>query len=314
MKAYLGKRLIGMAAVMFMVATITFVVIRIIPGDPAALMLGPEATASDIEALREKLGLDRSVAVQYWAFLSDLARGDLGNSIFLGGQPVLGVLADRAEPTICLTLIAIVVAVAIGVPSGLISAYRRGRFSDQAAISLAMALASAPSFWLGLAFMQFFSVRLGWFPTSGYGDPGAGFLERMRHLALPGLVLGLVNSALITRFTRTTMLDILEDDYIRTARAKGLGEWPVVMRHALKNALIPILTVVGLTLALLLGGAVVTETVFNIPGVGNLVVSSVLRRDYPVIGGALLAIAGIYVLVNLAVDLTYLLVDPRVKY
>ena len=314
MRTYLIKRLVGMAAVMFMVATITFVVIRVIPGDPAALMLGPEATASDIEALRTRMGLDRSIAVQYWAFLADLARGDLGNSIFLGGQPVLGVLADRAEPTVCLTLIAIAVAVAIGAPAGLVSAYRRGRLSDQATVSLAMALASAPSFWLGLVFMQIFSVRLGWFPTSGYGDPGAGFLERMRHLALPGLVLGLVNSSLITRFTRTTMLDILEDDYIRTARAKGLGEWAVVMRHALRNALIPILTVVGLTLALLLGGAVVTETVFNIPGVGNLVVSSVLRRDYPVIGGALLAIAGVYVLVNLAVDLTYLLIDPRVRY
>jgi peptide/nickel transport system permease protein len=313
-KIYLFKRFAGMVAVMFMVATITFVVIRVIPGDPAALMLGPEATAADIEALRGKLGLDRSLATQYWTFLSDLSRGDLGNSIFLGGQPVLRILADRTEPTICLTLISIAIAVAIGVPSGIVSACKRGRTADQAVISVAMLLASAPSFWLGLTFMQFFSVRLGWFPTSGYGDPGAGFIERMRHLILPGVVLGLVNSALITRFTRTTMLDILEDDYIRTARAKGLGEWPVIMRHAFKNALIPILTVVGLTLALLLGGAVVTETVFNIPGIGNLVVSSVLRRDYPVIGGSLLAVAGAYVLVNLAVDLLYLLVDPRVKY
>jgi peptide/nickel transport system permease protein len=314
MKIYLVKRLVGMAAVMFMVATITFVIIRVIPGDPAALMLGPEATASDIATLRAKLGLDRSIATQYGTFLADLSRGDLGNSIFLGGQPVLRVLADRAEPTICLTLISILIAVAIGVPSGIISACQRGRAADQLTVAAAMALASAPSFWLGLAFMQFFSVRLGWFPTSGYGDPGAGFPERMLHLVLPGVVLGLVNSALITRFTRTTMLDILQDDYIRTARAKGLGEWPVIMRHAFKNALIPILTVVGMTLALLLGGAVVTETVFNIPGVGNLVVSSVLRRDYPVIGGALLVIAGSYVLVNLVVDLTYLLVDPRVKY
>ncbi|MDR1534050.1 MAG: ABC transporter permease [Planctomycetota bacterium] len=314
MKSYLGKRFVGMVAVMFMVATVTFVVIRVIPGDPAALMLGPEATAVDIEALRSRLGLDLSLATQYLTFLSDLLRGDLGNSIFLGGRPVLRILADRAEPTVCLTLIAIVVAMAVGIPSGIISASRRGSLADQATVSVAMGLASAPSFWLGLAFMQFFSVRLGWFPTSGYGDPGAEFLERMRHLALPGLVLGLVNSALITRFTRTTLLDILSDDYIRTARAKGLGEWPVIMRHAFRNALVPILTVVGLTLALLLGGAVVTETVFNIPGVGNLVVSSVLRRDYPVIGGSLLVIAGVYVLVNLAVDLAYLLIDPRVKY
>lgn len=314
MKTYLVKRLLGMVAVMFMVATLTFVIIRVIPGDPAALMLGPEATASDIAALRERMGLDRSIGVQYWSFLSDLARGDLGNSLFLGGQPVLGVLADRAEPTIFLTVFAIVIAVLIGVPSGIVSAYRRGSATDQGVMCAAMALASAPSFWLGLAFIQYFAVRLGWFPASGYGDPGAGFFERMRHLILPGIVLGLVNSSLITRFTRTTMLDILGDDYVRTARAKGLGEWSVIMRHAFKNALIPILTVVGLTLALLLGGAVVTETVFNIPGVGNLVVSSVLRRDYPVIGGSLLVIAGVYVLVNLVVDVLYLLVDPRVKY
>ncbi len=313
MKSYLLKRFVGMLVVMFLVATVTFVIVRVIPGDPAALMLGPEATAADVEALRGKLGLDRSIASQYWTFLADLAHGDLGSSIFLN-QPVLSILAARAEPTIFLTLIAIVIAILIGVPSGIVSAYKRGKVSDQAVMSVAMALASAPSFWLGLACIQFFAVRLGWFPASGYGDPGAGFGERLRHLVLPGLVLGLVNSALITRFTRTTMLDILEDDYIRTARAKGLGEWPVIMSHAFKNALIPILTVVGLTLALLLGGAVVTENVFNIPGVGNLVVSSVLRRDYPVIAGSLLVIAGVYVLVNLAVDILYLLVDPRVKY
>ena len=314
MKYYLLKRFLGMLVVMFMVATITFVVIRMIPGDPAALMLGPDATQADVNQLRDKLGLDRSIASQYWGFLNDIARGDLGNSIFLGGQPVLRILRDRAEPTIALSIISIVIAMLIGIPAGIVSAYKRGRVTDQAVISVAMLLASAPSFWLGLVFIQFFAVRLGWFPASGYGDPGSGFLDRMRHLILPGIVLGLVNSALITRFTRTTMLDIMEDDYIRTARAKGLGEWPVIMRHAFKNALIPILTVVGLTLALLVGGAVVTETVFNIPGVGNLVVSSVLRRDYPVIGGALLVIAGVYVLINLAVDILYLLIDPRVKY
>ncbi len=314
MKLYILKRLVGMVMVMFLVATIVFAIIRVIPGDPAALMLGPDATAEDVTALREKLGLNRSLWVQYVIFLTDLSKGDLGSSIFHGGVSVLDLLASRAEPTICLTLIAITIAVSIGVPSGVVSAYKHGRFTDQAVMCVAMALASAPSFWVGLTFMQYFAVKLGWFPASGYGEPGAAFAERLRHLVLPGIVLGLVQSALITRFTRTTMLDILEDDYVRTARAKGLGEWRVVMRHAFKNALIPILTVVGMALALLLGGAVVTETVFNIPGVGNLVVSSVLRRDYPVIGGALLVIAGSYVLVNLLVDLAYLLVDPRVKY
>ena len=314
MKLYILKRLVGMVIVMFLVATIVFAIIRVIPGDPAALMLGPDATADDISALRDKLGLNSTIWLQYATFISDLSKGDLGNSIFHSGMPVLDLLAARAEPTICLTIIAIIIAIMIGVPSGVVSAYNHGRFADQAVMCVAMALASAPSFWVGLTFMQYFAVKLGWFPASGYGEPGAVFFERVRHLILPGLVLGLVQSALITRFTRTTMLDILGDDYVRTARAKGLGEWRVVMRHAFKNALIPILTVVGMALALLLGGAVVTETVFNIPGVGNLVVSSVLRRDYPVIGGALLIIAGSYVLVNLLVDLAYLLVDPRVKY
>jgi peptide/nickel transport system permease protein len=178
---------------------------------------------------------------------------------------------------------------------------------------LAMLSANIPSFWLGLIFIQLFAVRLGWFPVAGYGPPGASFFERVAHLALPATVLGIVNSALITRFTRASMLDVLSDDYIRTARSKGVSEARVVLRHALGNALVPIITVVGLTAALLVGGAIVTETVFGLPGIGNLVVSAVLRRDYPVIQGALIVVAGIYVLINLAIDVIYTLVDPRVR-
>ncbi len=313
MRQYVFRRLGGMAIVMFVVATIVFVIVRVIPGDPAAIMLGPDATGADIAALRERLGLNQPLPVQYAIFLARTASGDLGQSIFLN-RPVLQALAERAEPTLCLTLIAIAIALAIGLPAGIISAVQRGRVADQVALAMAMLLASMPAFWLGLIFIQRFAVDLGWFPVAGYGEPEAGFLERMRHLLLPALVLGLNSSALITRFTRASMLDVLGEDYIRTGRSKGLGEPVVVMKHALRNALIPILTVVGLTMALLLGGAVVTETVFSLPGVGNLVVSAVLRRDYPVIQGALIVIAALYVLVNLAIDLLYLLIDPRVRY
>jgi len=313
MLSYVLRRLTGMLVVMAVVATMVFIIVRVVPGDPAAIMLGPDATAADVAGLRLKLGLDEPLFVQFGQFLFDLVRGDLGRSIFLD-RPVTQALAERAEPTLLLTLMAIIVAVLIGVPAGVISAVNRGRFLDQATSSLAMLAASMPSFWLGLLFIQFFSVKLGWFPVAGYGPPGAGFFERAGHLVLPAIVLGLISSALITRFTRASMLDVLGEDYVRTGRAKGLGEGVVILKHAFRNALIPILTVVGLTMALLLGGAVVTETMFGLPGVGNLVVSAVLRRDYPVIQGALIVIAGVYVLVNLLIDLAYLLVDPRVRY
>jgi peptide/nickel transport system permease protein len=298
---------------MFVVATIVFIIVRVVPGDPAAIMLGPDATAADVAALRERLGLNQPLPVQYVIFLADTLVGDLGQSIFLD-RPVLQAIAERAEPTICLTLMAIALAMLIGLPTGIASAVYRGRFADQAALAMAMLMASMPAFWLGLLLIQRFSVDLGWFPVAGYGDPGAGFLERMRHLILPAIVLGLSSSALITRFTRASMLDVLGEDYVRTGRSKGLSEPVIVLKHALRNALIPIVTVVGLALALLLGGAVVTETVFALPGVGNLVVSAVLRRDYPVIQGALIVIAAVYVLVNLAIDLLYLVIDPRVRY
>ncbi|QLL66237.1 ABC transporter permease (plasmid) [Sinorhizobium mexicanum] len=302
-----------MIVVMALVVTIVFVIVRVTPGDPAAVMLGPEATQEDIAALRSRLGLDQSLVLQYVYYIGQLLQGDLGQSIFLN-QPVTSALAERAEPTFFLTLFSILIASAIALPIGIYAAYRRGSLVDQAATTLAMLAASVPSFWLGLILIQVLAVRLGWFPVSGYGGPGASFLERMYHLTLPAIALGVVSSALILRFTRASMLDVLGDDFIRTARAKGLGERRVVMKHALKNALIPILTIIGLTAAVLISGAVVTETVFGLPGVGNLVVSAVLRRDYPVIQGALLVIAALYVLINFAIDMLYLLVDPRVRY
>jgi peptide/nickel transport system permease protein len=313
MTRYVIQRIIGMMAVMFTVVTIVFVIVRVAPGDPAAVMLGPDATPADIAALRERLGLDQPLVVQYVYFLGQLLRGDLGQSIFLN-MPVLSALGERAEPTFFLTVFSILIASIIALPVGILSAYRRGSLFDQLATTLAMLAASIPSFWLGLILIQVFAVRLGWFPVSGYGGPDASFLTRLSHLVLPALALGVVSSALITRFTRASMLDVLNDDYVRTARSKGMGEFRVVMKHAFKNALIPVLTVVGLTAALLISGAIVTETVFGLPGVGNLVVSAVLRRDYPVIQGALLVIAALYVLINFVIDMLYLLIDPRVRY
>lgn len=307
------NRLIGMLVVMALVVTVVFVIVRVTPGDPAAVMLGPDATAQDIEQLRQKLGLDGTILEQFGRYVAGVLRADFGQSIFLG-QPVTQALLDRAEPTFFLTIFSLLIATVIALPVGILSAYWRGSFFDQAATTVAMFAASVPSFWLGLLFIQFFAVHLGWFATSGYGGPGTTLLERLHHLVLPAFALGLVSSALITRFTRASMLDVLNDDYVRTARSKGMSEWRVVLKHALKNALIPILTVIGLTAALLISGAVVTETVFGLPGVGNLVVSAVLRRDYPVIQGALLVIAGLYVLVNFGIDMLYLMIDPRVRY
>jgi peptide/nickel transport system permease protein len=310
---YILQRLFGMIVVMFLVVTIVFVIVRVTPGDPAAVMLGPNASAQDIAELRIRLGLDRSLGVQYIYYMGQLLKGDLGQSIFLN-MPVASALLERAEPTFFLTVFSLLIASAIALSIGIYAAYRRGSLFDQAATALAMLAASIPSFWLGLIMMQVFAVRLDLFPVSGYGGPGSTFAERMHHLTLPAFALGIVSSALVLRFTRASMLDVLGDDYIRTARAKGLIERRVILKHALKNALVPILTVIGLTAAVLVSGAVVTETVFGLPGVGNLVVSAVLRRDYPVIQGALLVIAALYVLINFAIDMLYLLVDPRVRY
>ena len=313
MTRYVAKRFAGMAIVMFIVLTVVFVIVRLAPGDPATLMLGPDATPQDAMDLREKMGLNRPIIVQYLGFLAQVAAGDLGDSIFFN-RPVLDVLVARAEPTAFLTLFSLAIAIVIALPIGVLSAYTRGSLFDQGTLSTAMLAASIPSFWTGLMLQQYLATGAGWFPVSGYGGPDAGFWVRMGHLALPSIVLGIVNSALILRFSRASMLDVLSDDYVRTARAKGMSEFRVVLRHALKNALIPIVTVIGLTFALLISGAVVTERVFNLPGIGSLVVGAVLRRDYPTIQGTLIVVAALYVLINFLIDMLYLAIDPRVKY
>jgi peptide/nickel transport system permease protein len=302
-----------MAVVMSLVGVLVFILTRAAPGDPIAVLLGDQATAEDIARVRQVYGLDRSLPEQFGLWVKQLARGNLGESIFLQ-RPVTQALWERAEPTTLLSLMAVALATLIGVPGGIVSAVFRGKAIDQVFTGFAMLGASVPSFWFGLVLMQIFAVALGWFPVSGYGEPGASLAARLHCLVLPATVLGVLNSALIIRFTRASMLDVLGEDYVRTARAKGLPENTVVLKHALRNALIPIVTVIGLTVALMIGGAVVTETVFGLPGVGNLVVSAVIRRDYPVIQGALLVVAAIYVVINFLIDLLYTVVDPRVRY
>jgi peptide/nickel transport system permease protein len=309
---YLASRLAGMLAVLAIVAVIVFVLTRAASGDPISVLLGDQATAEDIARVSKDYGLDKPLPVQFAYWIREVVQGNLGQSIFLQ-RPVTQALWERAEPTTLLALMAVGIAALIGIPCGIVSAVYRGRWVDQLFTGVAMLGASIPSFWFGIVLIQMFAVSLGWFPASGYGAPEAALAERIHALVLPSAVLGILNSALIIRFTRASMLDVLGEDYVRTARSKGLPESSVVLKHALRNALVPIVTVLGLTVALMIGGAVVTETVFGLPGVGNLVVNAVLRRDYPVIQGALLVIAAIYVLINFSIDLLYVAVDPRVK-
>jgi peptide/nickel transport system permease protein len=312
MLRFLLLRLTGALMVLALVAVIVFMLTRLAAGDPVALLLGDQATIADIAQVRAQYGLDQPLPTQFALWLGQLLHGNLGQSLFLQ-QPVTQALLSRAEPTLFLAVFAVFIATLIGIPAGMIAAIWRGSAADQAFSSLAMLGASVPSFWLGLTLIQVFAVKLGWFPASGYGDPTASFGDRLLHLLLPAIVLGLVNSALIIRFTRAAMLDILGEDYVRTARAKGLAESTVMFKHVLGNSLVPIITVIGLTMAVMIGGTVVTETVFNLPGVGNLVVRAVLRRDYPVIQGALLVIAAIYVFINFSIDVIYTVVDPRIR-
>ena len=313
MLSYLTGRLVALIPVLLVVAAVVFLLIHLTPGDPARVLLGQDATPEQVQALRHDLGLDRPLLVQFALWLGRALRGDLGLSFFQH-LPVTSDILQHASPTLLLSLMAITVSLLIGIPAGVISAVFRNSWLDQGSLALAMLGAAVPSFWLGLSMIVIFAVNLGWLPSSGYRSPAEGLGLSLHYLILPAFALGLPNSSLIIRFTRSSLLDVIGNDYIRTARAKGVGERTVIFHHALRNALVPILTVIGLTFAALMGGAVVTETVFSLPGIGQLVVSSVLRRDYPVIQGVILMVATAYVLINLGVDLLYFLVDPRVKY
>jgi peptide/nickel transport system permease protein len=283
------------------------------PGDPAAIIAGDDATSEDIAKIREHLGLDRPLLTQFVRWLGQLATGDFGNSIYLE-RPVLGLIMERVEPTLALSVTTIIFAVVLAVPIGVLAAWRAGTWIDQTIMALSVLAFSVPVFLIGYGLVIGFSLTLELLPVQGFvslaEDPGAFF----RHLVLPTVALGLVYTALIARITRATMLETLNEDFIRTARAKGLGEPRVLILHALKNASVPIVTTIGTGLALLIGGVVVTESVFAVPGIGRLTIDAVMQRDYPVIQGVILVVAGVYVLVNLVIDLTYSLLDPRIRY
>jgi len=312
-KTYLARRLLALIPVALVVATVAFVLMHLAPGDPASVIAGPYASADDVKRLQHQLGLDAPLPAQLVRWYARLLRGDLGDSIFLR-RPVLEAIADRVEPTLLLTSLATLLAVAIGVPAGIVSARRPNSSEDQALMLFALLGISVPNFLLGLLLILVFSVHLGWFPVAGYSPLEHGALQTLRSLVLPAVALGVVQSGLIARITRSAMLDVLREPFILAGRAKGLAERTVVWKHALKNAMIPTVTIIGVSFAVLLGGAIVVETVFNIPGLGRLIISAVLRRDYPVIQGVVLCVAAVYMVINLLVDLSYLAFDPRVRY
>jgi peptide/nickel transport system permease protein len=312
--SFLIRRLLAAIPVVFVVGVTVFVLINLAPGDPVRIMLGPDARPEVVERMRESLGLDQPLPVRFGIWFSRALVGDLGESIYFR-QPVMSAIITRLEPTLMLTFGAVFVAVAIGVTAGLLSGLRRGTWVDQSLMFLALLGVSIPEFWLALNLVILFGVELRWFPVSGYVTIGeGGFLEAARHVALAAFAVGFIQSALIARMTRSSIIEVMSQDFVRTARAKGLSAVPVVLKHALRNAMIPIVTVIGLVFALSLGGSIVVEIVFNLPGIGRMLIDSVGRRDYPVIQGVVLYIAFVYVLANLFVDLTYALIDPRIRY
>jgi peptide/nickel transport system permease protein len=310
---YLIRRILYLIPVMLIVVTFVFFMVHLIPGDPAAVMAGMEASKEDIEQMRRMMGLDRPIYEQYGRYVMRLSRGDLGRSLFLD-RPVVAIIAERLEPTLILTVFALVVAVTIGMPAGIIAGRLPNTWSDKATMVIAMLGISMPPFWLGLNLIYIFSLKLKFFPPGNYVSLASNPIKCFYYMLLPSFSLGFASAALVARILRSCMIEVLNQDYIRTARAKGLTERVVVFIHSLRNAMVPTMTVIGITVAIHLGGAVVTETVFNLPGVGRLVMTAISRRDYPVIQGVVLFIAAIYVCVNLVVDLIYCLIDPRIRY
>jgi ABC-type dipeptide/oligopeptide/nickel transport system permease component len=305
MYQYIARRLLLTIPVVVGVSLLVFAMIRLIPGDPARAMAGVNATPEFIEQTRLRLGLDQPLYVQYGQFAANLLRGDLGNSVF-SGRPVTQEIAERFPRTLLLATVALLISTTLGVAAGVISATRRNSIFDNLSMFLALIGVAAPVFWMALMLQLLFSVQLRWLPATGIGT--------VAHIVLPAITLGMSSAALMARITRSSMLDVLRQEYITTARSKGLAERVVVHKHALKNALIPVVTVLGLQFGTLLGGAVLTETVFSWPGVGRLLVDSILRRDYPVVQGTVMLLAFTFVIINLVVDVLYAVLDPRIHY
>jgi peptide/nickel transport system permease protein len=307
------RRLLSAIPVLFIVSLISFGLMRLIPGDPAASIAGPSATPAQIEQLRRDLGLDEPLLLQLLHYYQGLLQGDFGKSLLLG-KGVLAATMERLPVTIGLSLYALVLTLLIGVASGIIAALRQNTWVDQVAMMIAMLGISIPNFFLGLLMIIFFAVQLGWLPSGGYVPFTQDPIGWLRSTTMPAISLALLQAGLLARITRSGMLEVLRQDYVRTARAKGLPERQVILKHALANALIPIVTVVGIIISLLLSGAVVTEALFSLPGMGQLLTQAVLSRDYPMVQGGLLLVTTFLVLVNILVDVLYALIDPRVRY
>ena len=313
MLGYFVRRLLATIPVIGMVAFFVFALLYLTPGDPAAVIAGDIATVADIERIRHQLGLDQPLLTRFWSWASAVLHGDLGISIFTN-LPVTQLIGQRVGPTLSLALCTLIVAVLVAVPMGVIAAWKAGRLIDRLVMVFSVAGFSMPVFVLAYLLIYAFAIDLDWLPVQGYTPLREGVWPWLRHLILPSIALGTIYIALIARITRATMLEVLAQDYVRTAHAKGLAPVAVLMRHALKNAAVPIVTIIGIGIALLISGVVVTESVFAIPGIGRLTVDAIIRRDYPIIQGVILIFSAVYVLVNLAVDLSYRLFDPRIQY
>jgi peptide/nickel transport system permease protein len=313
MIAYVIRRLLYVIPVLFIVSLISFSLMQLVPGDPAVVVAGLSATPAEVEEVRERLGLNEPFHIQLVSWYANLLRGDLGTS-FLLGRDVVEVTLERLPVSISIAIYALVLTLVFGILLGIIAALRQNTWIDQSVMTVALIGVSLPNFWLGLMLVVIFAVQLGWLPTAGYVDFREDFVGWLRSTTLPAVSLAMLQMGLLARITRSTMLEVLRQDFIRTARAKGLPEHVVVGKHALKNVMIPVITVIGIIFSLLLSGSVVIETIFSIPGVGSLLGSAILRRDYPVIQGGLLLVATMLLLLNLLVDVLYAYFDPRVRY
>ncbi|OBR68955.1 peptide ABC transporter [Paenibacillus oryzae] len=312
MLAYIAKRLLSLIPVLFVVTAALFLIIHITPGGPASSILGMEASAEEIAALNKELGLDGPILTQYTNWIGKVLQGDLGNSIFMK-QSVAQAIKEHIGPTLSLAIIAQAIAIALAIPFGILAAYKRGTAADYTLMGVSLMGMAVPGFLLALFLVLLFGVKLQWLPVAGYAELGKGLGDHLKHLILPGISLGTIQAALIARMTRSSMLEVLNLNFIKTARSKGVTEAKVLFKHAFRNAFLPILTVLGQTFGTLVTGAVVVEGIFNIPGLGQLILNSIARRDYTVIQGVVLIVTLIYVVINLLIDLLYGVVDPRVR-
>jgi len=313
MFAYIARRLLAAIPVIIMVAVVVFAMLRLTPGDPAAILAGDDATTEQLEQIRQSMGLDKPILTQFAVWVGQLVQGDLGQSL-LSRKPVLDLISERVGPTVALAVSVLIVTILVAIPMGIIAARHRGKLLDRVVMTLSVFGFSVPVFVVGYLIIYLLALKLGWFPVQGYRPLANGFWPFAQRLVLPTLALSGIYIALVARITRSSIIEVMNEDYIRTARAKGARESTILLRHALKNAAVPIVTIIGIGVAALITGVVVTESVFNLPGLGRLVVEAVLARDYPIIQGLILLFSLAYILINLVVDVLYTVFDPRIRY